>query len=104
MYQTEPLIQFHLTYVYVHVNEESCHTLLVVQQEVAVLVASGDGVRNYISIGVIGMDNCNKCIWTGVLTEEGLITVGDKTMISTPVDQTERKGMKDVALKQTQEK
>lgn len=57
--------------VYVH---RSSLTLLVVQQEVAVLVAAGDGVGDAISVWVVGVDDGDQRVRTGVLAEEGLIT------------------------------
>ena len=49
-------------------------TLLVVQQEVAVLVATGDGVGDAVSVRVVGVDDGHQRVWTGVLAEEGLVT------------------------------
>lgn len=42
-------------------------TLLVVQQEVAVLIAASDGVRNCVSVWVVGMNDGDQRVWTGIL-------------------------------------
>lgn len=43
-------------------------TLLVVQQEVAVLIAASDGVRNGVSVRVVGVNNGDQRVWTSILT------------------------------------
>ena len=48
-------------------------TLLVVQQEVAVLIAASDGVRNGVSVRVVGVNDGDQRVWTSILTEKGLI-------------------------------
>lgn len=43
-------------------------TLLVVQQEVAVLIAASDGVRNGVSVRVVGVNDGDQRVWTSILT------------------------------------
>lgn len=50
-----------------------CLTLLFVQQEVAVLVSTSDGVRDTVSIRVVSINDGDQRIWTSIFTQEGLI-------------------------------
>lgn len=43
-------------------------TLLVVQQEVAVLVAASDGVRDAVAVRVVGVNDGDQRVRTGILT------------------------------------
>lgn len=43
-------------------------TLLVVKQEIAILIASSDGVGDAISVRVVGMNDGNQSVRTGILT------------------------------------
>lgn len=52
-------------------------TLLLVQQEVAVLVAAGDGVRDAVPVRVVGVNDGDQRVRTGVLAQEGPVTVGE---------------------------
>lgn len=56
-------------------------TLLVVQQEVAVLVAASDGVRDGVSVRVVGVNDGDQRVWTGVLAQEGLITDREREQV-----------------------
>lgn len=43
-------------------------TLLVVQQEVAVLIAASDSVRDGISVRIVGVNDGDQRVWTSILT------------------------------------
>lgn len=59
-----------------------CLTLLFVQQEVAVLVATSDGVRDAVSVRVVGVNDGNQRVWTRLFTQEGLIADGQTETVS----------------------
>lgn len=72
------------THKFIHKDRPNTHThtFLLVQQEVAVLIAASDGVGDQVSVGVSGEDDGNQCVRSGVLTQEGLVTAS-KGMYST---------------------
>lgn len=80
------------THTHTSINKDTCaHTLLLVQQEVAVLIAASDGIGDTISVWVVGEDDSDQRVGTSVLAQEGPVAA-NKGRYSTTVGEVRGRG------------